>query len=284
MFRPGETICVSPNKYGYHSIPLENVLAGNITLVSPDSSRPIEKIESSQVTLVCLNPCKGFRLDRNCTAYRNFLIEMDNANLAQQKEYIDSLGMPYSACIFSGSKSLHYLISLDEDLPNESIYRTISEWILKIAAAADQVTKNPTRSIRLAGSIRPETNKKQVLVDFKGPVPIKLLSCWLAKYPECKPKKPEKKSISEGPYDLSKLKPWVFYRLNSLKNGQLDPTKSRNQQWFAISVEMVLAGIPTDEIEDILRDFFAEQFDFKLKEWSSTIQSGIKYALSKYGS
>src|SRR5271165_1222940 len=113
MFRPGETICVSHNKYAYHSLPLETALKDQVTLVPTLEScqkrklewgpEHFEKVPSEKLLLVALNPIKGYRADENVLAYRNFLVEMDGYELKAQIDYMKRLGLPYSAIIFSGS-------------------------------------------------------------------------------------------------------------------------------------------------------------------------------------
>lgn len=274
MFRPGETICVSPNKFGYHSIPLENVMLEEVTLVPPDSKYPMEKCPSNELRLVALNPIKGFRQDQNCTAYRNFLIEMDVGPLPQQLAYIERLGMPYSAAVFSGGKSLHFLISLDIDLPDQKTWRLIAEWILAIATAADQMTKNPSRSIRIPGPTRDQS--RQVLARWKGPVTFSELRAWLEKHPEQRPK-PKVKKAPSGKHDFNRIAPWVIKRLTE----GLDPTKGRNGQWYAIAYEFALAGYSEDGTIEILSEYYSEDPDFKEKEWLTAIDSAFKHVHSK---
>lgn len=271
MFRPGETVCVSHNKYGYHSIPLENALNGPVTLIPPDSNRAWETPNSNDLTLVALNPIVGFRQDLGCTAFRNFLVEMDYGPLPEQLAYAKKIGLPYSAVVFSGNKSLHFLVSLSTDLPDEATYRKLSEWILGIATIADQNTKNPSRSIRVPGSYR-EPGKKQILVELKGPTSLKDLATWLNQHPDAKPKEKEKREIS-GKHDFSKLKQWVIDRL---LNG-LDPNQGRNKQWFSIACEFALAGYSEDDTMDILTDFFSPDRDFSEREWKTSLRSGFKY-------
>ena len=271
MFRPGETVCVSHNKYGYHSIPLDNALNGPVTLVPPDTTRDWEKPDSNDLTLVALNPIKGFRQDLSCTAFRNFLVEMDHGPLPEQLAYANKIGLPYSAVVFSGNKSLHFLISLATDLPDEATYRKLSEWILGIATIADQNTKNPSRSIRVPGAYR-EPGKKQILVQIKEPISLSTLGEWLNKHPDAKPKEKEKREIS-GKHDFSKLKQWVIDRL---LNG-LDPNQGRNKQWFSIACEFAIAGYSEEDTILILEDFFVADRDFKEREWLTSIRSGFKY-------
>jgi hypothetical protein len=185
--------------------------------------------------------------------------------------YIKKIGMPYSACVFSGNKSLHFLISLDTDLPSEKVYRHFSEWILKIVTLADQNTQNPSRSIRVPGAWR-SPSQKQRLVEIKGPTPIKDLVAWLNQHPNEKPKEKEKRVRSES-RDFSQIKSWV---IEALTNG-IDPSKGRNKQWFSIACEFALAGYSEDDTVDILGDFFSPDRDFKEREWKTAIKSGFKY-------
>lgn len=278
MFRPGETVCVSHNQFGYHSIPLENALDGTATLLpTPDSlakrkltlEQGIEKIPTENLLLAALNPINGYRNDLNCTAFRNFLVEVDYGPLKEQLAYIKAIGLPYSAVVFSGNKSLHFLISLDRDIPSENIYRKCSEWILNIATLADQNTKNPSRSIRIPGSYR-EPGKKQRLVEIVGPTKIEDLVAWLKKHPEAQPKEKEKRIVSEN-HDFSRIKEWC---VDLLING-LKPDKGRNKQWFSIACEFALAGYSEDDTMDILSQFFTPDRDFKEREWRTCIRSGF---------
>lgn len=272
MFREGETICVSNSKYAYHSVYLESVLGEKVKLVSPNADYGIQEVSTDTLTLVALNPIKGWREDANCTAYRNFLIEMDYGPLAEQLAYANKIELPYSAVVFSGNKSLHFLISLDTDLPSEEVWRTMAEWTLAIATAADQNTKNPSRQIRIPGAFR-EPGKKQLIVENKGATRLKDFADWLAKHPDAKPRPPEKRVIS-GTADFSKLKPWVPQRL---AKGIVGAKSGRNKEWFAIACEFAIAGYSEDDTMDLLSEYFNPDRDFKEKEWKTSIHSAFKY-------
>jgi hypothetical protein len=280
MFRPGEEICVSHNQFSYHSVPLSQALGDMVTLVPTTESvakrkitleQGTERVNTSQVILVALNPIEGYRSDINCKAFRNFLVEVDYGPLAAQLEYVRKLGLPYSAVVFSGNKSLHFLISLDQDLPSENAYRVLSEWILKIVTLADQNTQNPSRSIRIPGAWR-EPKKQQKLVEIRGQTRYEDLLAWLKEHPEAKPKPKEKRKIV-GQHDFSKLKQWT---VDLLING-LDASKGRNKQWFSIACEFALAGYSEDDTLDILGEFFTPDRDFKEREWKTSVKSGFKY-------
>lgn len=292
MFRSGETVCVSPNKYGYHSIPLEEAVADKIVTLVPTqdscAKRGIEwvpenfdKSHTDGLTLVALNPIKGWREDLNCTSFRNFLIEMDYGPLAEQLAYAKAIGLPYSAVVFSGNKSLHFLISLDTDLPNENVWRTMAEWTLAIATAADQNTKNPSRQIRIPGAFR-EPGKKQRIVENRGATKLADFTAWLAQHPNAKPRPPEKRQISENA-DFSKLKPWVQKLLAKVKLGSasVGAKQGRNKEWFAIACEFALAGYTEDDTMDKLYEFFTPDRDFKEREWKTSIKSAFKYIYTR---
>lgn len=280
MFRLGEGVCLSPNQFSYHSIPLENALSDQVTLVPTQESAQKRNMKwedtfeyrpSSEMLLVALNPIQGWRSDSTVTAYRNFLVEVDTGSIPSQLEYLKKIGLPYSAIVFSGNKSLHGLVSLDQDLPSQSVYRKFSQWILNIATIADPLTKNPSRCIRIPGAYR-EPGKKQVLVEFKGPTKLIDLVNWLQLHPEAKPKEHEKRKPS-GKLNIDGLKPWVADRLI---NG-LDPNKGRNSQFFAIACEFALAGLSEYDTIEILYGYFVPDKDFKEKEWLTTISSAFKY-------
>lgn len=276
MFNEEDTICVSDSQFAYHSVPLTNILSGRTVLLSPNPTVPIKTIDSSQLIFSALNPIKGYRNDQNCYKFRNFLIEIDVSSKEEQINYIKKLGIPYSAMVWSGSKSTHTLISLSEDLPNESIYRMLYKWMLNIITLADQALGNPSRSIRLAGAIRPETGQKQELLELKEKITLNQLISWLNNYPEAKPKKQEKRPVSSEP-DFTKIKLWVSDRL---VNG-LDPTKGRNRQWFAIAVEFGIAGYSEEDAIAILSKYFTPDKDFKEKEWLTTIESAFKFVYDR---
>lgn len=274
MFKEGESICVSDSQYGFHSIPLENVLNNEqVTLVSPNSKFEPRSVNTDELTMLALNPIRGFREDANCTSFRNFLIEIDDGSLKEQRRYLKTLNIPYSAIVFSGNKSLHTLISLDRDLPNEQAYREISEWILNIATFADQATKNPSRSIRIPGAYR-EPGKKQRIVEMVGKTSLTSLKEWLLTYPASRPKKYIKRQTSTHPdFDLANT--WAA---KIVKDGI---TTDRNNTWFKVAVEFFLAGYTFDDIVEKLGMYFTPERDFKKREWLTTLKSAQNFAENK---
>lgn len=129
----------------------------------------------SGAPFVCINALAERRLDANVTKYRNFLIEIDDGNLTIQQhlERINNLNMPYSAATYSGGKSVHFVISL-QDAVDETTWRSMADALIRTIPGADPATKNPSRFTRMPESIRlrPDgTEVAQRLIHLGGRIP-----------------------------------------------------------------------------------------------------------------
>jgi hypothetical protein len=283
LFNEGENICVSHNEYGYHSVPLEEVLSKeSITLIPTEESCKKRKIEfcpenydhvrTDNLIMVALNPIRGYRVDANVTSIRSFLIELDVGSIKDQQGTISHLKMPFSAQVFSGNKSIHTVITLSEDLQDEKTYRLIAEWIFRIITLADSSCKNPSRSVRIPGSHR-NNGKKQRLIRIKERVTPKELMDWLNKYEHLRPKAREKKVVAPGQADFSRLSTWARIQLTK---GIDFAKRGRNQTFFGLAYDLALAGFTEENAIEMLTERFTEEHDFKEKELLTTIGSAFK--------
>lgn len=271
LFNEGETVCVSNSKWAYHSICLENALSGEITLLSPNEKANIIHCDSSGLTLVGINPIKGFREDANVQKFRTFLWEIDTGSIEDQLGYFKYLQLPLSAQIFSGNKSVHAVTILDEDLSDEKTYRYLYNWALRVLTLCDQNCKNPSRSVRIPGAYR-EPNKQQKLISMGGRVKLADFIAWLRKYEHLRPQIREKKKVPEGEADFSRLSPWAR---KMFKYG-IEFKKGRNQTFFGLAFDLALAGFTEQQAEELLLQRFTEEHDFKEKELLITIRSAYK--------
>jgi hypothetical protein len=271
MFNEDESICVHNSKYSYHSIPRNSAMDGRISLISENTNQPTRYCDSKDLIFVAINPMQGFRKDSSATKFRSFLWEIDSGPLKHQIEYLKRIGVPISAQIFSGNKSVHAVTVLDEDLPNEKTWRYLCSWALKILTMCDDKCKNPSRSVRIPGAYR-EPGKKQRLISIGNRVKLKDFIAWLNKYEHLRPKVREKKRIISGQPDFSRLSPWARAMLTkgiTFKNG-------RNQGWFGLAYDLALAGFSEEQGIEILSQRFTEEDDFKEKEFLTTIRSAFK--------
>ena len=119
--------------------------------------------------------------------FRNFMFEIDNDEsgdvvpLEKQKEIITAAELPWSTCVYSGGKSLHWIVSLQQPVSDAVEYRMwwkMMETILNKTAQTlgynikfDSNVKDPSRFSRAANAqrrIKPGTNKLQNLVSVRG--------------------------------------------------------------------------------------------------------------------
>ncbi len=274
LFEPDEQVCVSPDDYGWMSIPLSEIAMGSFVLQPQTDKMQPRFCTVDDILLVAINPIKGARKDDNVTAYRTFMVELDEGDLGEQFQYVKSMKMPYSACVFSGGKSLHFAITLSKPLPNYTIWRFYAEWILSVMSRADQQTKNPSRGIRMAGNLR--NGNEMRLIDCKNRVDVEDLTTWLSQYPGLKPQEKQEKMILDMPRDIAYLPDWVQ---DELRYG-IDRSKGRNNRWFAIAFQCGLLGWDEDDTMSTLGYFFNEERDFTRREWETALKSGVKKARS----
>lgn len=277
LFNQDEEICVSKNQYANSSISQTLLNEPKFTVESQDKDRTKRELTEDEILLVSINPIKGDRLDENVTAFRSFLIELDEGDILEQKQYIDSLKMPYTVCIFSGNKSLHYGIVLEEALPDIELWRNLNQWILNIVEKADQQTKNPSRSIRFPSNKRTDGKKlEQKFVDIKERISQDLLLEWLSQYPDKNPVLKRKIDDimleTENLEGIESIPEWVKEKLGE----GVGRTGSRNSEWFSIIIQLAKRGLGEEEIIANLSSYFTPEHDFPLKEWKTIIRSATK--------
>ncbi len=276
MFEPEDEVCVSNSQWAYHSMPQKSVLSGEVTLVSSNQTVPIQKVKTEDLTLLCINAIKGYRKDDNVTSCRNFLFELDVGTLASQAIYVQSIDLPTSAYIYSGNKSLHFLVCLEESLDVKT-YRLLYQWALNIGTLFDQNCKNPSRCVRIPGSIRPDTGREQRLVELKTRVKLDDFMAWLNKYPHLRPKEREDRKDLTFEKDYDRLSSWAKIQF---RDG-IDFSNGRNKAWFSLACDLAKSGYSENEAEEILMQYFSPEHDFKEKEFLTSIKSAFTYMANK---
>jgi len=275
MFEPGESVCLSPNKFAYLSVTQDKLLNDTIYLTS-NNGKINRGYPSKSMSLLSLNPVRGSREDVNVVGFRSFLVECDDIPLEEQLDYINSTGLPYSACIFSGNRSLHFLVTLSEDLPDLNTYRFYARWIVGAIEKADKNTVNPTRGIRIPDHVR-DTGKIQKLIKIGRRIDKSELDDWLSGFMDKKPSlETEKVRVKpEHPIDVSGLPRWIQ---NAIEIGPKILPDGRNRTWFILSLRLAEHGWSYEQIIDILDPVFTPEYDFDRREWERAIESGVKTA------
>lgn len=274
LFNPGEHIYAAP--FGYTS--KRNKAGDGWDFYYP--SKEQSEVDSDKDLLCSINPLKGdTRNDENVTAFRTFLVEIDEGKPSEQKKYIEESGLPYSLCIFSGNKSMHFAITLDHDLPSVDLWRYFAEWILNTVPKADPNTKNPSRGIRMPGPLRPG-KMRQVLVESRGRISLDKLMSYLNKHQDKRPKEEEKDDNFE-PIKNNKfgMALWCQKGLNA---GSFDTTKGRNQTWFSVGYEFGKNGYDYDTTVETVSPMYTYEATFTEREWKACLKNGHSKAVRKY--
>lgn len=139
----------------------------------------------------------GRRADLNVTRFQNFLFEMDNVPLDQQLNIILTCGFPWATVTYSGGKSYHAILSLEQALDakphtQEGVdeYKRVWKQLAAVLCQRagrdikilDSSTQNPSRLSRTPGAVR--GTKVQELVKLGRLCSAEELRSILAEAPE----------------------------------------------------------------------------------------------------
>lgn len=190
LFNEGEVTCFGENKY------------------ATKTYKAIQTGIKEDNQLFTINPLKkgSTRLDENVLVYRNFLFEIDEYEpdvLGEkgekvpkeiQGEIVFKSKLPYTTSVWSGGKSFHWIISLNNDNYIESKVEYIALWkavasVLNKTANGigvkplkfDTSTKNPSRLSRCANALRLQDTGPEIqkLAKVKTRIDIDDLTNWL---------------------------------------------------------------------------------------------------------
>ena len=128
--------------------------------------------------VICINPLTGepdedgsYRSMACVKEFRYVLVEADKLELNQQIPLLAGLGLPVVAMTFSGSRSIHGLVRV-EDIPGIGPIHDLADWRTKMKGlfaqltplGFDGATKDPVRLSRLPGIWRPDKRRFQRLL------------------------------------------------------------------------------------------------------------------------
>jgi hypothetical protein len=88
------------------------------------------------------------RRNANVRQFRHFLVEFDSGTVAEQLEIMEKSGIPYKTAVFSGNKSVHFIIALDKPL-GASGWRDLLSRIHMALPSADSACKAGCQLSRL---------------------------------------------------------------------------------------------------------------------------------------
>lgn len=126
---------------------------------------------------LCVNPLKPgtTRKASNVASHRNFVIEFDSIDDPHtQVEYMNILGIPYSIGVFSGNKSVHFIIALKHGVSSD-LYRNICSRLKRALKRADKACFEPARLTRMPNL----SIGQEIFTENYGRVDVRQLEDWL---------------------------------------------------------------------------------------------------------
>ena len=258
---------------------------GDYTCMGPhwqNKTFPVTELLHERQEYVSINALKARTTRRivNVTKLRTFLFEMDSdihGNSIAMKEQIRLImgaGMPWSTMTSSASKSVHFLLSLEEPLADRPIYTAYFEAIrhalLKLGIKVDQACKEPSRFTRAPFGVNTkreviekkplEEDRIQKVLKTNRRISIKEIDMWLESHDirvDDYLVIPTARTITDGQTSNAAAS-WKFdvVAKNFMRNDVYEQGNKNSYQykmaWFLYG-----CGCTKDEIEQV----FNEKFD-----------------------
>ena len=236
---------------------------------------PVSKIAESQ-EYVSINPMKKgtTRKGINVTRFSNFLFEMDTYSIKEQAILIKNSGLPWSTFTTSASKSLHFILALEEDLGDRSLYtayfKAIREALLKYGADVDIACKDPGRFTRGPWGINTKDelvqkkpnihDRVQKVLGVKGRRSLKEVDEWLelnGVNPMDFVEVPTNRTDYTGTYSNADDGLKIEWVLNYFMNKQPDYEAGNYNYQFTMACQLLRTGMSTDAI----RNYFMSRWN-----------------------
>jgi len=248
MFDPGEMVCAAPDRF------------------------VIEPKQQSEVTIndafITINPVRGDRKKDNVTAFRAFLLEIDPVgwvemsdteraqSLEEQKQYMAKV--PWSACIYSGNKSYHFLVVLDRPLSQEG-HAIYADYFRHLLTKIDPGVKNAVTGVRVPGHLREETGLEQELIEIRPRISLSDLFSWFDSFGSGVLAKVEDKIYKPRRYESTGLEAPEGDergRLNRRTRQFLEEGVPQDSNWHTernlAALDLMSQNYPIEEAEEMI--------------------------------
>ena len=229
---------------------------------------PVSKIAESQ-EYVSINPMKKgtTRKGTNVTRFSNFLFEMDTHSQREQHELIKRSKLPWSVVTNSASKSLHFIVALEDDLGDRSLYtayfNAIRDGLLKYGADVDKGCKDPGRFTRGPWGVntkdalvekKPNVHDRiQKVAQVKGRVSVKQIDAWLEEheidamsYVEV----PTMRTDYAGTFSNADVKLKIEWVLKYYMAKQASYDDGNYNYQFTMACQLLRCGLSQDEVSN----------------------------------
>jgi hypothetical protein len=126
-------------------------------------------MEATHIAINPMFPGSTKRSRRYVATYRSFLVEFDKMTMEDQLAFVDKIGMPFTTAVFSGNKSVHFVITLEQEVSADE-WVSIARRLKKALPEADQACFDPVRLTRIPTVKQPllKINEVVNLHDLEG--------------------------------------------------------------------------------------------------------------------
>jgi len=223
----------------------------------------------------CINPLINLnKWDENHVFCKALMFEWDNKNLNEQFELMT---FPYSYAIFTGNKSIHFIVDFYETLNLEE-YKFLYKWACNcLGNGIDLQNNSPVKTSRIPNTINSKTGKLSKLIEGRGKIHIDEFLKILRTFP--KDKIPEIYKKEELPKLTNKnpmfLQPWLLYQLNfGAYEGK------RNKFFCQLGIDLKRCGFT---IEEALSFFYQKSVNQYDKDFSPTeLENTFRWAYRRH--
>jgi hypothetical protein len=243
---------------------------------------------------------KPRRADINVKSFRNFIFEIDSLSLEQQLKVIEECGIEFSAVVYSGGKSYHCLICLENCLGGVHTKSGIDEYKriwTRIAAKIDSTSlslgfddkvvdpscKNPSRFTRYP-EFKAVGRDIQTIVSFADSrISNDQFNVLLKTCPELKIEA-SSKAINMG--DVDSIKEFWSISSTGLKNAIRYPIWARSSAGlYPEALKIVLWAIDETNVDQelLIRIFEKsvfrqyERVGYPREKWYTAIEDGYRF-------
>lgn len=252
---------------------------------------PVEELLVRNSAKFCINPLRPGvkdRSDANLATRRSFLVEIDmdaegeKMTETQQSEYIDGLQLPWSTRVWTGGKSLHHLVVLNQDISQMDFLALRDRIYGKVRGGtgavplADFNARLQCQIARWPGHVRAD-GRVQILREVRRRVSFEELNLWLTQrgFPYITPS-PEPSFHFSQKYDPDSInlgKPLSAATESILAEGSVPG--DNNSRMTRAAMGMVAKQWGQQFIFDRLRQTFTSQTNREI--WAS-IRGAIRKA------
>ena len=229
----------------------------------------VYRFERPETEFYIVNPIKTVNAPRpasadNIAAYRNIVVEIDSMPTQEEQfDFISKNEMPFTIAVSSANKSVHFIMSLTEDLASGEDYGILVRMIYAaMGGVPDPKCVNVNRLTRTPGALRADTGKIQALLEVRESVENGQLYHWLyygpsrkkvTKFLEEQERRKEERELQKERVEVEGKRAIPNIYRDIITGGALHPeTNSRHDSLVKLGIWLKHNGYDENELADLM--------------------------------